>query len=575
MKHLFALLMHARQYRKDYVLGPVFKVIEAIFELIIPIVVSDMIDRGVNTGDIAYIRRCGVILAVLTLVGFSSTMVCQFLASRASQGTGTVLRSELFSHIMTLSHSQLDGFGTPTMISRVSGDINQVQTAAAMLIRLAVRAPFLAAGAIVMSATIDPLLSLILLVAAPLIYLSIIGVTKASRPLYREIQRQNDGITRITRENITGSRVIRAFSRQESERGRFAAVADASQQASVKVGVIAALLNPLTTVIMNLGVIAILGFGGLRVDSGALTQGQLVALINYINQILLALIVLANIINIFTRAEASAVRIQELLDTASTISDPERPDDFDPSAPAVELRNVTFAYGSGDPVLEDLSFSVMPGQSIGIIGGTGSGKTSIANLIMRFWDVRPGMGEVRVMGADVKNVRAADLRSRIGLVPQKAELVSGTVRSNLLWGCPGASDEELISALKTAQAWDFVEAKDGLDTRVEMRGRNFSGGQRQRLTVARALAGKPDIVILDDSSSALDAATDFRLRKAIASDLSGSAIIIISQRVSSVRSCDSILALDDGRAAGIGSHEELYDSCPLYREICQSQNAAR
>nr|MCR5263562.1 ABC transporter ATP-binding protein/permease [Clostridiales bacterium] len=511
MKHLFALLMHAGQYKKDYILGPVFKVIEAIFELIIPIVVSDMIDRGVNTGDTAYIRRCGITLVILTFVGFSSTMVCQFLASRAAQGTGTVLRSELFSHIMTLSHSQLDGYGTPTLISRVSGDVNQVQTAAAMLIRLAVRAPFLAAGAIVMSAVIDLRLSLILLIAAPLIYLSIIGVTKASRPLYKEIQRQTDSITRITRENLTGSRVIRAFSRQGSERGRFETAAEASAEASVKVGVIAALLNPLTTVIMNLGVIAILGFGGLRVDSGALTQGQLVALINYINQILLALIVLANIINIFTRAEASATRIQEILNTKSAIADPDDPQPFDPSAPAVELKNVTFSYGAGDPALEDVSVSVMPGHTLGIIGGTGSGKSSIVNLIMRFWDLEPGMGEVRVMGADVRNMKISDLRSRIGLVPQKAELVSGTIRSNLLWGDSDASDDELTQTLKTAQAWDFTEAKEGLDTKVEMRGRNFSGGQRQRLTIARAIAGKPDIVILDDSSSALDAATDARL----------------------------------------------------------------
>ena len=573
MTHLFALLRHADKYKKDYFLGPTFKIIEAIFELIIPLVVSDMIDRGVNEGSVSHIWRCGFILAALTLIGFSSTMVCQFLASRAAQGTGTVLRSEIFSHIMTLSHSQLDRFGAPTLISRVSSDVNQVQTAAAMLIRLAVRAPFLAAGAIVMSAVIDIKLSLILLCAAPLIYLSIIFVTGRSRPLYKEIQRQTDAVTRITRENLTGSRVIRAFSRQGSERQRFSRAAEASAEASVKVGVISALLNPLTTLIMNAGVVAILGFGGVRIDSGNLTQGELVALINYINQILLALIVLANIINIFTRAEASAARIQEVLDTVPDISDPDEPETAVPGAPAVEFDHVTFSYGSGEPVLDDISFSVMPGQSFGIIGGTGSGKTTAANLICRFRDVQPGMGSVKVMGADVKKLKIADLRKHIGIVPQKAELVSGTVRSNLLWGRPDAGDEELIQALKTAQAWDFVESKNGLDTKVEPRGRNFSGGQRQRLTVARALAGKPDILILDDSSSALDAATDARMRKAIAEDLSDSAVIIISQRVSAVRGCGRITVLDAGRQAGTGTHEELYETCGIYREICRSQGA--
>lgn len=561
----------AGKYKRDYFLGPVFKVIEAIFELIVPLVVSDMIDRGVSAGDAAYIRRSGIILVLLTLIGFSSTLVCQFLASRASQGTGTVLRSRVFSHILTLSRSQIDRFGAPTLISRVSSDINQVQTAAAMLIRLAVRAPFLAAGAIVMSAVIDVRLSLILLLAAPLIYLSIIFVTGKSRPLYKEVQRQTDAMTRITRENLSGSRVVRAFSRQDSESDRFARAAEASSEASVRVGVVSALLNPLTTLIMNAGIVAILGFGGVRINAGFLTQGELVALINYINQILLALIVLANIINIFTRAEASASRIREVLDAEPEIADPDEPKAPDMSAPAVVMENVTFAYGAGEPAIADISLTLDKGGTLGIIGGTGSGKSTVAGLVCRFWDVKPGNGTVRVFGRDVRELRLSDLRSLIGIVPQKAELFSGTIRSNLLWGAPDADDDQLISALRTAQAWDFAESKGGLDAPVEPKGRNFSGGQRQRLTIARAIAGRPEIVILDDSSSALDAGTDARLRKAIASGLSSSAVMIISQRAASVRGCDKIAVLDGGRIAGYGAHDELFAGCPVYREICLSQ----
>ncbi|HHX53727.1 MAG TPA: ABC transporter ATP-binding protein [Clostridiales bacterium] len=577
MRHLFALLKHAKAYKKEYILGPIFKVLEAIFELIIPLVIADMIDRGVNAGDSAYIYRSGALLAALSLIGFSSTLVCQFMASRAAQGTGTVLRGKLFSHIMTLSHSQLESFGAPTMISRITGDVNQVQTASAMLIRLAVRAPFLAAGAIVMSAAIDLQLSLILLFAAPLIYLSILFVTRRSRPYFRKMQRENDNMTRITRENISGARVIRAFSAQSRERERFFAAAENSDSASVRAGVISALLNPLTTVIMNAGIILLLVFGGVSVDTGRLSQGELIALLNYINQILLALIVLANIIVIFNRGDAAAERISEVLETKPEITDAEETGrGFDESAPAVRFDGVTFRYNEDAadsvPALSDISFTLPRGGTLGIIGGTGAGKSTLVSLVMRFRDVRTG--GVSVMGRDVKDIQSSELREIIGYTPQKAELFSGTVRSNLLWGKPDASDEELISALKTAQALDFIMAKQGLDTRVEAGGRNFSGGQRQRLTIARAIVSKPPIIILDDPSSALDAATDARLRAALKNDLADSAVIIVSQRVASVRNCDNILVLDGGKDKGQGSHGELYRKSPIYREICDSQNAA-
>lgn len=577
MRHLFALLKHAKAYKKEYILGPIFKILEAIFELFIPLVIADMIDRGVNAGDGAYIYRSGALLAALSLIGFSSTLVCQFMASRAAQGAGTAIRGKLFSHIMSLSHSQLESFGAPTMISRITGDVNQVQTASAMLIRLAVRAPFLAAGAIVMSATIDAKLSLILLFAAPLIYLSILFVTRRSRPYFRKMQRENDNMTRITRENISGARVIRAFSAQSRERERFFAAAENSDSASVRAGVISALLNPLTTVIMNAGVILLLIFGGISVDTGRLSQGELIALLNYINQILLALIVLANIIVIFNRGDAAAERILEVLDTKPEIIDAEETEQsFDESAPAVRFEGVTFRYNEDAadsvPALSDISFTLPRGGTLGIIGGTGAGKSTLVSLIMRFREVIHG--DVSVMGKDVRKIKSSDLRKIIGYTPQKTELFSGTVRSNLLWGKPDASDEELISALKTAQAWDFVAAKQGLDTRVEAGGRNFSGGQRQRLTVARAIAAKPPIIILDDPSSALDAATDARLRAAIKRELADSAVIIVSQRVASVRNCDKILVLDGGKDKGQGSHGELYRESPIYREICDSQNAA-
>lgn len=564
---------YLKSYRKQVILGPIFKLIEAIFELIIPIVTARIIDEGVRRGDIAYVWKMGGVMLLLGVVGLCFALVCQKMAAVASQGFGTVLRRELFRHINTLSYAELDRFGTPSLITRLTNDVNQLQLAVAMLIRLVVRAPFLAVGAVIMAMTIDVPLALIFVVATPLIGLALYLVMSRSVPFFKAIQKKLDAISRLSRESLSGVRVIRAFSRQEQETERFTNAADEQAAAAIRVGKLSALLNPITFTIINFSILAIVWYGGFRVDIGIVTQGQIVALINYMNQTLLALVVVANLVVIFTKASASAARVNEVLHTETTVQESDSAAEPQPvsGAPKVEFRGVSFSYHlPGEYALQDCSVAIAAAETIGIIGGTGSGKSTLVNLIPRFYDVTKG--QVLLDGVDVREYPFALLRSRVGIVLQQSELFTGTIRSNLQWGNAAATDEELWQALKTAQAEDFVRAlpKD-LSSSVSQGGKNYSGGQRQRLAIARTLAANPQVLILDDSSSALDFATDAALRRALRNDTAGTTVLIVSQRVSSIRHADRIIVLDDGAVAGIGTHEELMQSCSVYQEICLSQ----
>lgn len=560
-------------YRKQVTLGPIFKLIEAVFELIIPIVTAKMIDEGVRRGDTAYVWKMGLVMLALGVIGLCSALVCQKMAAVASQGFGTVLRGELFRHINTLSYSEIDRFGTPSLITRLTNDVNQLQLAVAMLIRLVVRAPFLAVGAVFMAMTIDVPLALIFVVATPLIGLALYLVMSRSVPFFKEIQKRLDAISLLSRQSLSGVRVIRAFSRQKSETERFVNAADEQAAVAIRVGKLSALLNPVTFVLVNFSILAIVWFGGYRADIGAVTQGQIVALINYMNQTFLALVVVANLVVIFTKASASAARVNEVLNTETTIREngsTAAPQPI-PGAPKVEFRGVSFSYHPpGEYALQDCSLKIAAGETIGIIGGTGSGKSTLVSLIPRFYDAT--QGQILLDGVDVREYPFAVLRSRVGIVLQQSELFTGTVRSNLQWGREGANDDDLWQALKTAQAQDFVCAlPDELSAPVSQGGKNFSGGQRQRLTIARTLAGHPQVLILDDSSSALDFATDAALRHALKDDTAGTTVLIVSQRVSSIRHADRIIVLDNGTIAGIGTHEELAAGCAVYQEICLSQ----
>jgi len=572
---MWKLRRFLKDYRKQVIIGPIFKWMEAVLELIVPLVMAKIIDVGVKNADKGYVFRMGGLLLLIAAVSLGCALVCQYSASIASQGVGTNLRREMFDRINRFSHAELDRFGTHSLITRLTNDVNQLQVAVAMLIRLVVRAPFLAIGAVVMAFTIDVKLSLIFLVVFPLIVGVLYFVMNRSIPFFRVMQKKLDKISLITRENLEGARVIRAFSKQDAELSRFTSASDDLANTSVRVGRLSALLNPLTYVIMNLGIVAILWFGGLRVDSGRLTQGEIIAFVNYMTQILQALIVVANLVVIFTKASASASRINEVLETEPSVSDAVS-GEVAPLADeaALEFDRVAFAYaGAEEPSLSGITVKLRPGETLGVIGGTGSGKSTFVSLIPRFYDATSG--EVKVFGRDVKEYPLAELRRLVGTVPQKAAVVSGTIRENLRWAKPDATDEELWAALKTAQAESFVEAlPQKLETRVEQGGKNFSGGQKQRLTIARALVGKPSILILDDSASALDFATDAALRKALRTETKGMTVIMVSQRASTIRYADQILVLDDGGMAGLGTHEELFENCPVYREICLSQLSA-
>ena len=501
----------------------------------------------------------------------SCALVCQYMASVASQGVGTALRRDLYAHINTLSYSELDKIGTPALVTRISNDVNQVQTAVAMLIRLVVRAPFLVIGATVMSFTISPRLSLIFLGAMILIIFVMFPIMKATVKLFKKQQTSLDGISRITRENLTGVRVVRAFSRQEHEKQRFEETAEEYRKFAVKAGRINALLNPLIFIAVNAAYLLIVYFGARFTDlsTDGMTQGLVIALVNYMTQISLALVVVANLVTIFTKAAASSARINEIFDTESSIKGAESSPKRDENAPAVEFRNVGFSYAGGENSLDNISFSLDCGETLGVIGGTGSGKTTLVNLLCRFYDC--GSGEILINGANVRDYPTEELRRIIGIVPQKAELLSGSLRDNMTMGRKDIPDEQILKALEAAQAKDFTDRLDGgLDAVILQGGKNFSGGQKQRLTIARALAQNPEIVILDDSSSALDYATDAKLRKAIGG-LDGVTAVIISQRANSIMHADKIIVLDDGEAVGIGTHAQLLKSCEVYHEICATQ----
>lgn len=560
-------------FKKELIIGPAAKLTEAVFELIVPLIMADIIDVGINGGaGKPYIYRMGGIMVLMGALGLCCALVCQYLASRASQGVGTVIRNDLFRHIGSLSHAELDRFGTPSLITRVTNDVNQVQSAVAMLIRLVVRAPFLVIGAAVMAMAIDLKLSLIFLAVMPLVAAVLYFIMFRSVPLYRVIQKKLDKISLITRESLSGARVIRAFSGEEAEEKRFREANDDFAETSMRVGRLSALLNPLTYAIMNLAIAAIVWFGGFRVDSGALTQGQVIAFVNYMTQISLALVVVANLVVLFTKAAASSARINEVFDTEPSIKDGSGAEVL-ADAPVIEFRDVSFSYSEGgDNALEHISFSVQKGETVGIIGGTGSGKSTLVSLIPRFYDAE--QGSVLINGADVKSYGLKELRKRIGFVPQKAMLFSGTVAENLRWGNENATEEQLRKAAETAQAKEFIDKmSDGFNTHINQGGRNLSGGQKQRLTIARALTGSPEILILDDSASALDFATDAALRKAIAKDTQNMTVMIVSQRATSIRHADKIVVLDDGEAVGIGTHNQLLESCGVYREIVMSQES--
>lgn len=566
-----------KQFKKEVLIGPVFKLTEAVFELIVPLVMAQIIDVGIANGDRGYVLRMGGVMVLLGLVGLGCALICQYCAARASQGFGTVLRSEMFRHINTLSHGEIDQIGTPSLITRITNDVNQLQLAVAMLIRLVVRAPFLVIGATVMALLLDWKLACIFFVAAPLMALVLYLVMSRSIPFYRIIQKKLDRISLITRENLSGVRVIRAFSRQEKEKERFAQASEDQMTTSITVGRISALLNPLTSAIINLAIAAVIWFGGFRVDAGGMTQGEVIAFVNYLNQILLAMIVVANLVVIFTKAAASATRVDEVLELhPSIVNRVSRPAQEVEGSPEIAFDAVSFAYpDAGAYSLSDISFTVARGQTLGIIGGTGCGKSTLVNLIPRFYEV--SQGSLKVDGVDVRDYPMEQLRGKVGIVPQRAVLFSGTLRQNMQWRKQDATDEEIWQALETAQAASFVrKMPDGLDSVILQGGKNLSGGQKQRLTIARALVGEPEILILDDSASALDFATDAALRQAIAkfSAERGNRMttIIVSQRANTVRYADQIVVLDDGKAAGIGTHEQLLESCQTYREIYWSQN---
>ena len=566
------LLRFLKGYRAVSILGMLFKLLEAVNELIIPLVVANIIDVGIKGGDKAYVWKMGGIMLALGAVGLAFSITAQYFASRASQGFGTNLRSSLYRHINKLSMSEIDKFGASGLLTRINSDSIQTQTGVAMFIRLVLRAPFLAVGAIVMAVTISPKISIIFLIMAVIVSFILWLVMSRTSPYYRKIQNNLDDVSLLTRENLSGARVVRAFSNQQEEQDDFFKSADALKHKSVKANAIAALLNPLTYAVINFAVIAVLYFGGKSVHSGNLESGDVVALVNYLSQILLALVATANLAVYFTKATASATRINEVFDTQPKISDnvTEAPVPVEGSS-KLEFDDVSFAYFDGGRcALKNVSFKLGSGQTLGIIGSTGSGKSTVANLIPRFYEVSGG--EVLVDGVSVKAYPNFALRSKIGLVPQKSILFSGTIRDNLKYGNPAATDAELISALEAAQALEFVsKLPEFLDSKVSRGGKNFSGGQRQRLTIARALVSRPEILILDDSASALDYATEAKLRKAIAALDFHPTVIQISQRAFSIAHADKILVLDDGEQVGYGTHEELLRDCAVYREICRSQ----
>lgn len=573
---MLKLVRYLKNYKKESIIGPLFKLLEACFELLVPLVVARIIDVGIRNQDIPYILKMCAIMVAFGLLGLCCSLTAQYFAAKAAAGFGTELRRDMFAHINGLSYTELDKIGTSTLVTRMTSDINQAQAGVNLVLRLFLRSPFIVVGAVIMAFTIDVKLALIFLVLVPVLSVVIYGIMLLSIPIYRKVQGRLDKVMLMTRENLSGVRVVRAFSRQEDEMRDFEQESGGLMKIQMLVGRISALLNPLTYIIINGAVILVLWAGGRTVDMGGITQGELAALINYMSQILLALIALANLIITFTKASASAVRINAVFVQKADMKEGSGAvtgtgtGAAGKQVPKVAFDHVSFAYKGNKESLTDINFKAMPGETIGIIGGTGSGKSTVINLIPRFYDA--AKGTVCVDGTDVKDYTYRQLRKKVGIVPQNAVLFSGTIRENIKWGKPEATDQEIEEALIIAQAKDFVDSKqEGLDTKVSQGGKNFSGGQKQRLTIARALVGKPEILILDDSASALDFATDARLRQAIADRTEGMTVFIVSQRAASIKNADRILVLDDGRQAGLGTHEELLENCQVYREICLSQ----
>lgn len=567
-------------FRRELVLGPLSKLVEVGFDLCTPLVVALMIDRGVGTRDVRALAWYGALLAAMALAGFASTLICQKMASRASQGIGTALRDALFTHVNELSGAEIDRFGAPSLITRITNDVNQVQLAIALAIRQMTRFPLLAVGSMVAALLIDARLGVVFLIATPLIGLVFWLVMARCIPYFKRMQLKLDRIALITREGLSGARAVRAFVREGHERERFGRAAADQADVAIAVGRLTSLLNPATFLIMNLAVCAILWVGGAQVNVGALTQGQVMAFVNYMTQTLLAIVYVANLVVVFTRAQASAERIFEVLDCEPSVRDPAVAAECRRSAPvsqAIRLADVGFAYpGASLRAVEGVTLQVPAGGTLGVIGGTGSGKSTLAQLLVRLYDATEG--SIEVLGEDVRSLPLGELRAMIGYVPQKAELVSGTIRSNLLWRDASTSDAELWRALETAQAAEFVRRLPrGLDAEVEAGGGNFSGGQRQRLTIARALVGDPRVLVLDDASSALDLKTDAELRTALRTCHAGAALggctVVVSQRVASVCDADVICVMRRGRAVGVGTHGQLLANCPVYREIVDSQQA--
>ena len=570
------LMMYLKDYKKESILAPLFKLLEAFFELLVPLVMANIIDYGISNRNMGYIGKMGLLLLLLGVVGLASSITAQFFAAKAAVGFSTKLRQALFNHIEDLSFTDIDKAGTSTMITRMTSDVNQVQSGINMTLRLFLRSPIIVFGAMIMAFTIDVKCALIFVVAIPLLSVVVFGIILSTIPMYKKVQSKLDQVLGITRENLTGVRVIRAFHQEAKEADRFRENNEALSAMQIFVGKISACMNPVTYIIVNGAIIALIYTGAVQVNIGNLSQGEVVAIINYMNQILVELVKLANLIVTMTKALACAERVASVFDIGADAAyvgaqDQKLADKVDKSAPFLDFKHVSLTYqGAGAPTLQDMNFTVNRGNTVGIIGGTGSGKTSLVNLIPGFYPATEG--EILLEGRDIRTMSDEELRGRIGVVPQKAVLFKGTIRSNLQWGKPDATEEEMWKALELAQASEVVDGKPGkLDATVAQNGKNFSGGQRQRLTIARALVRNPEILILDDSASALDYATDAKLRAAIRTLEDKTTTFIVSQRASTIRHADKIIVLDDGEIAGMGTHDELLKDCTVYQEIYYSQ----
>lgn len=570
------LMMYLKDYKKESILAPLFKLLEAFFELLVPLVMANIIDYGISNRNMGYIGKMGLLLLLLGVVGLASSITAQFFAAKAAVGFSTQLRQALFDHIEDLSFTDIDKAGTFTMITRMTSDVNQVQSGINMTLRLFLRSPIIVFGAMIMAFTIDVKCALIFVVAIPLLSVVVFGIILSTIPMYKKVQSKLDQVLGITRENLTGVRVIRAFHQEAKESDRFRENNEALSAMQIFVGKISACMNPVTYIIVNGAIIALIYTGAVQVNIGNLSQGEVVAIINYMNQILVELVKLANLIVTMTKALACAERVASVFDIGADAAyvgaqDQKLADKVDKSAPFLDFKHVSLTYqGAGAPTLQDMNFTVNRGDTVGIIGGTGSGKTSLVNLIPGFYPATEG--EILLEGRDIRTMSDEELRGRIGVVPQKAVLFKGTIRSNLQWGKPDATEEEMWKALELAQASEVVDGKPGkLDATVAQNGKNFSGGQRQRLTIARALVRNPEILILDDSASALDYATDAKLRAAIRTLEDKTTTFIVSQRASTIRHADKIIVLDDGEIAGMGTHDELLKDCTVYQEIYYSQ----